>query len=209
MNISVHELLSEIDDTCNVLPPTDSNLKPVSSLTFKILENFSSTFKMLRKLGCFTPNMLSSILEIPRSSIDLFEAGLQMPDFETLIKIADFFNVSLDYLLRGESSPKISKSCALSTFYTFKVSDHSMEPRIHMGDIAIIRNQPDVESGDLAAVTIGSGKTALRQVVKNDAGIALIAFNPSVYKPKFYTNEQIKEIPVVINGKMVEFHARY
>lgn len=209
MNMPVQRLLSEVDGFYNILPATDTDLKPISSLTSKILENFSSTFKMLRALGCFTPDGLANALEIPRSSIDLFEAGLQMPDLETLIKIADFFNVSLDYLIRGESAPKTSKHYALNAFYTFKVKDHSMEPRIHMGDIAVIRNQPDVESGDLAAVTIGSSKVVLRQVVKNSAGITLIAFNPAVYKPMFYTNEQIQELPVVISGKMVEFRARY
>lgn len=36
---------------------------------------------------------------ISRSTIGMYETGAREPDFETLEKIADFFNVDIDYLL--------------------------------------------------------------------------------------------------------------
>lgn len=42
---------------------------------------------------------LSKILEISESSISLYESGKRTPSLSLVIKIADYFNVSTDYLL--------------------------------------------------------------------------------------------------------------
>ena len=42
---------------------------------------------------------LSRILNISESSISLYESGKRMPSISLIIKIADYFNVSTDYLL--------------------------------------------------------------------------------------------------------------
>lgn len=42
---------------------------------------------------------LSKILKISESSISLYESGKRTPSLSLIIKIADYFNVSTDYLL--------------------------------------------------------------------------------------------------------------
>ncbi|MER3120759.1 helix-turn-helix transcriptional regulator [Bacillus altitudinis] len=37
-----------------------------------------------------------------RATYANYERGYRQPDYDTLIKIADFFEVTTDYLLRGE-----------------------------------------------------------------------------------------------------------
>jgi len=59
--------------------------------------------KKLRKDKNLTQAELSLRLSISRSSLSLYEINKREPDCETINKIADFFEVSLDYLY-GRSS---------------------------------------------------------------------------------------------------------
>ncbi|OFV68910.1 helix-turn-helix domain-containing protein [Acetobacterium wieringae] len=54
--------------------------------------------KNLRKNMGYTQDDLAEKLSISRSSLSLYEIDKRDPDSETFNKIADFFNVSLDYL---------------------------------------------------------------------------------------------------------------
>jgi transcriptional regulator with XRE-family HTH domain len=66
------------------------------------MSNFKKTFKALRIREGLTQEELSNKLEISRSAISMYERGEREPDFETLEKIADFFNVDLNYLSGNE-----------------------------------------------------------------------------------------------------------
>ena len=90
-----------------------------------------------------------------------------------------------------------------------KVKGSSMEPRFIEGDTVIVRRQPDVESGEIAIVLVNGDEATMKKILKQQSGITLIAFNPAVYEPHFYTNEQIEELPVVIYGKVVELRGKF
>ncbi|WP_340639582.1 helix-turn-helix transcriptional regulator [Bacillus atrophaeus] len=45
-------------------------------------------------------------LGLAESTISMYEQNRREPDFDTLLQIADFFDVSVDYLLRGEDKEK-------------------------------------------------------------------------------------------------------
>ena len=51
---------------------------------------------------------LGKILEVSSSTIGMYEQGRRFPDQETLLKIANFFDVTTDYLLgrTDERNPK-------------------------------------------------------------------------------------------------------
>ncbi|WXR61197.1 helix-turn-helix transcriptional regulator [Peptostreptococcaceae bacterium AGR-M142] len=59
----------------------------------------SEKMKLLRKELNLTQAELAERLNITRSALSLYELGKRQPDFETLNKIADFFQVTTDYLL--------------------------------------------------------------------------------------------------------------
>ena len=61
--------------------------------------NFKSVFKQLRMREGYTQDTLAEALGISRSAVSMYENGNREPDFETLEKIADFFNVDMNYLL--------------------------------------------------------------------------------------------------------------
>lgn len=54
--------------------------------------------KELRKSEKLTQSELSSILQISRVNYTRYETNKVRPDYETLIKIADFYDISLDDL---------------------------------------------------------------------------------------------------------------
>ena len=45
---------------------------------------------------------MADVLGISRSAVAMWETGGSEPDNKTLEKIADYFNVSIDYLVNGE-----------------------------------------------------------------------------------------------------------
>ena len=61
--------------------------------------NFQNIFRQLRTSSGLTQSKIASKLGISRSTIGMYETGAREPDFDTLEKIADFFNVDTDYLL--------------------------------------------------------------------------------------------------------------
>ena len=44
-----------------------------------------------------------------QNSISRYETGVRQADYATLIKFADYFNVSLDYLLERSDNPNMLK----------------------------------------------------------------------------------------------------
>ena len=64
----------------------------------------------LRKKQNLTQMALGELLGISHRNISKYETGLIMPDIDTLISFADFFNVSLDYLVGREYVDYIADS---------------------------------------------------------------------------------------------------
>lgn len=72
--------------------------------------NFSKTLRTLRKEMRLTQEQLASYLNISRSTIAGYETKLRQPDFETLQELADYFEVSIDFLITGENPIVFQKS---------------------------------------------------------------------------------------------------
>jgi len=60
---------------------------------------FPKRLKELRESRKMTQQELANVFNISRSAITKYENGERSPDPETLQKFAEFFNVSVDYLL--------------------------------------------------------------------------------------------------------------
>lgn len=71
--------------------------------------DFSNTLKDLRELHDVTQEQLADFLQVSRSTVAGYETKNRQPDFERLEKIAEFFNVTIDYLITGfETEPSSS-----------------------------------------------------------------------------------------------------
>ena len=103
---------------------------------------------------------------------------------------------------------KISAEMAENdVFFALKIKDNSMEPRIAEGDTVIVRQQNDVESGDVAVV-LADGEVSCRKVIKHTDGIVLMANNPN-YRPRSFTASEFDRKSFVIIGRIVELRVRF
>lgn len=108
----------------------------------------------------------------------------------------------LDYEEIEESLAKTGE------FYGLQIKGDSMEPRISEGDVVIVRQQNDVESGDVAIVLVNGDDATCKRVVKHEHGLTLISFNP-MHPPKFYTEQEVEQLPVQIIGRVMELRAKF
>lgn len=70
---------------------------------------FFMRLKLLRKQKYMSQLSLAMKLNTTQMSISRYETGKREPDLKTLILIADFFDVSIDYLLERTDNPKMNK----------------------------------------------------------------------------------------------------
>ena len=61
--------------------------------------------KELRKKKGISQLKLAMDLSLNQNSVSRYENGTREADYETLIKIADYFHVSIDYLLERTDNP--------------------------------------------------------------------------------------------------------
>ncbi len=193
----------------------------------------------LRNSNNLSQAELAKKLNINRSSIGMFESNARTPTTDTLVRYAQFFNVSIDYLMGTSQNSNAEKytipvyasiSCgnpfvADENIYDFEDVDialksqgehfgllcrgNSMSPEFKDGDVAIIRKQSNIDSGNIAAVRINGDEATLKIVKKSEQGITLVAINPDVFLPRFYSNEEIINLPVEIIGKVIENRRKY
>ena len=76
------------------------------------MTTFGERLKELRNSKKLTQQQLADIFYLNKSSISRYEKNGQMPENEILQKLADFFEVSIDYLLcrTDEKKPPISNT---------------------------------------------------------------------------------------------------
>lgn len=63
------------------------------------MTSFGDRFKSLRTEKNMTQQQLADLFFTKKSSISRYENNIQLPEIDTLQKFADFFDVSVDYLL--------------------------------------------------------------------------------------------------------------
>lgn len=93
-------------------------------------------------------------------------------------------------------------------FFGLRIKGDSMAPRIIEGDVVIVRQQSDADSGDVVIVLINGDSATCKKLMKYDGGISLISFNP-IYDPMNFSKKEIVEKPVVIIGKVIENRQKY
>ena len=92
-------------------------------------------------------------------------------------------------------------------FFGLKIHGDSMEPRMFEGDVVIVRQQEDAESGDIVIAMVNGNDATCKRLLKYESGISLISLNQK-YEPMMFTNEDILEKPVKIIGKVVELRGK-
>ena len=114
--------------------------------------------------------------------------------FEAVENIVDTEEISEDLAKTG-------------TFFGLKIKGDSMEPRICNGDVVIVKQQEDAESGDIVIALVNGDEATCKRLTKYAGGIGLISLN-SRYEPMMFSDEDILNKPVKILGKVVELRGK-
>ena len=64
--------------------------------------------KQLRQKRGISQLKLAMDLGLNQNSISRYESGEREADYQTLIRLADYFNVSIDYLLERTENPVVN-----------------------------------------------------------------------------------------------------
>lgn len=102
------------------------------------MSNFNNQLKTLRQETGLSQQELANKIGISKSSINMYERGEREPGIETLKRMADFFNVDIDYLL-GKSQVKRK---------TVKIKNYSQ--KVIAKNIQNLRKEANMSKSQLA-----------------------------------------------------------
>lgn len=149
---------------------------------------------MVNKDLQFEDNSLTPISNIKSVTIKVLgrvAAGIPMEAVENIIDTE-------------EITEEMAKT---GTFFGLQIHGNSMEPRMCEGDVVIVRQQEDAESGDIVIAMVNGDDATCKRLRKYRDGIELVSNNP-IYAPMFFSNEEIVSKPVKIIGKVVELRGK-
>ena len=189
----------------------------------------ADTIKDIRKKNFLNQTQFANKIGVTQGSVSQWENGLTRPNSEQLKAISLAFNISTDELLEKEITaiplrrntlPILgSIACGqritpdttpegyadvpdgIHADFALRCKGDSMEPTLRDGDLVLIRQQPEVEPGQIAAVNINN-ETTLKHVYPQENGILLVADNPQ-YPPVFVPLGAYDEI--LIHGLAVGY----
>lgn len=87
---------------------------------------------------------VAKILGIERTTYVKYETGVTEPDIKTLIKLADIFNVTLDYLLGRSTSSTVSASASPEGKATIQQNESPLTGK-ELALISAYRNNPAMQ----------------------------------------------------------------
>ena len=156
-----------------------------------------SKLLQLAKILDVSPNELlddyeekKKVLRIP--VLGRIPAGVPIEEIEDVIGYEDI-------------SEKLAES---GEYFALKVQGDSMEPRIHDGDVLIVRCQCEANSGDVVIASIDGENGTCKRLKKTEDGLMLLSYNPE-YDPFVFSKKEVEEKPVKIIGKVIEARSKF
>ena len=89
------------------------------------MPEFAEVLLQLRERTNITQKTLAAVLGITPSVISQYEKGKAMPGYDVMQKIADYFHVSVDYLL-GREKPALETERRLDALYHGQLSNRAL-----------------------------------------------------------------------------------
>lgn len=200
---------------------------------------FNERLKTLRIQRKMTQSELAKKIYISQPAYSKYEVGTASPNPETLSKIADALDVSVDYLLGSDSQPARPGYIRIPVLgrVAAGIPIDAIEDVIDWEDISTAAAgdgeyfglqikghsmEPKISDGDVVIVRrqpdVDSGDIAVVLVNGDDATVKRIKKSPQgvtlipsnpAYEPMYYTNAEIESLPVQILGRVVELRAKF
>jgi repressor LexA len=187
--------------------------------------------KELRVKNHLTQEELAKAIGVSTSTIGMIEIKEKYGGINVIEKIADYFNVSLDYIVKGcdhivkattkNSIPILGDiACGEPIFseefsgeflnvskftpkadFALKAKGDSMSPLVNNGEYVILKRQSTVNNGEVACVLIDNEMTLKRVYLENDT-LTLVSEN-SRYTPIIIKENIYKTVKIL--GKALFF----
>ena len=200
---------------------------------------FNERLKTLRIQRKMTQSELAKKIYISQPAYSKYEVGTASPNPETLSKIADALDVSVDYLLGSDSQPARPGYIRVPVLgrVAAGIPIDAIEEVIDWEDISAeaagdgeyfglqIKGhsmEPKISDGDVVIVRrqpdVDSGDIAVVLVNGDDATVKKVKKSPQgvtlipsnpAYEPMYYSNKEIESLPVQILGRVVELRAKF
>ena len=200
---------------------------------------FNERLKTLRIQRKMTQSELAKKIYISQPAYSKYEVGTASPNPETLSKIADALDVSVDYLLGSDSQPARPGYIRVPVLgrVAAGIPIDAIEDVIDWEDISTAAAgdgeyfglqikghsmEPKISDGDVVIVRrqpdVDSGDIAVVLVNGDDATVKKVKKSPQgvtlipsnpAYEPMYYSNKEIESLPVQILGRVVELRAKF
>ena len=194
---------------------------------------FSKRIKELRTQAGLSQKELAKKLFIAQQSVGKWETGKNKPTPETVVKLAELFGVTTDYIMGHDGNSEAIRIPVLGTipagipleavedildweelppswgsggreYFALRVRGDSMYPEYLDGDTVIVRKQPVCDNGDDCVVYVNGDDATLKRVKLGDDGsLTIQPLNPQ-YAPRTFSPQEIVDLPVSIAGVVVE-----
>ncbi len=198
-----------------------------------------NNLRQARKAKGLTQAEVARTIGLTQNGYSYWENGKAKIDKDQLLKLAELFEVSTDYLLGNTSKPntkgvwipvlgdvaagipieavedivdyeEIDAALeATGDFFGLRIKGSSMEPRIREGDVVIVRKQDDADTGDTVVVLVNGDSATVKRLKKEADGSMWLLPNNPAYDPQHFTPTEITEKPVHIIGKVVELRGKF
>lgn len=203
------------------------------------MKMFCERLKKMRIEKNLTQTDIAKMIYISQPAYSKYEMGTASPNPETLKKLAEVLNVSVDYLIGNDVPPERPGYVRIPVLgrVAAGIPIDAIEEVIDWEDISAeaagggeyfglqIKGQsmePKISDGDVVIVRrqpdVDSGDIAVVLVNGNDATVKRVKKSPQgvtlipsnpAYEPMYYSNEEIESLPVTILGKVVELRAKF
>lgn len=189
---------------------------------------FAENLTHLMALHDISQNELARQLGVSPTSVNNWCNGLKTPRMKMVDQICSFFHVLRADLINPRAdhvSPETplysvaagpgvcndgypSETIALrldADQFCFTVRGRSMEPTLLDGDIVVVQITTEIPGpSTIALVRVNGDESTLKKVRREKNGLWLLADNMDVYPPRFFTEDEVVNLPVTIEGVVVK-----
>lgn len=186
---------------------------PITRLAERSRVSRQHIYSIMRNEKNVSSETLTSLCKAMNISVSaLFEGKIEKPKgikipvlgsipagtpIEAVQDIIDYEEISQEMASSGE-------------YFGLKVSGDSMSPVIQDGDTVIIRKQESADTGKICVVMVNGFDATLKEIKREENGIWVLPKNPNCdFKPTFYTNNEIENLPIRILGVVVELRRSF
>lgn len=176
-----------------------------ASLDPEFLQSFEATIKRMSHTRDIRIQEQSCLNKLPRGNES--PPSMNGPIRVAILKaISNISDLSASEVIGYEEID--SRVATDGDLFGLQVNGDSMEPKFSSGDVVIVKKQSNIANNEIGVFMIENESAIIRKAIKHDNGMYLAPLNTSD-PPIFFTDEEIKSLPVKILGKVIELRAKF